>query len=294
MFLGGAEAKMSPPELRPPAFRAAMRYWFRAAAGGVIGDQNLDGLHKLETAVFGSPDVGSPISIGLVGNLTHALQPILPHKSNSGRRESFGSFQSFQLILRGKSGISDLVWGNACRALNLAILFGGVGLRSRRGFGSLRIVETTDKSVPITPDTFEKERLVKRTELVPQAAITWVKELANSLDVPVTGLPDSHNNFPCAAKEALVRIVQMNSKSPGDLLENMMSVMPQADWLGGISPRQSSPLWMRVFWADDTYHLLLCLLPSKLARGAQNYAEVKAFLDRKFPGKDLSIPGWNV
>ncbi len=294
MLLGGAEAKSSPPELRPPAFRAAMRYWFRATAGGVIGDANLDGLHQLETAVFGSPEVGSPVSISLGGNLAHSLQPILPHEPNSGRREAFSSFQQFQLVMRGRPGTDELIWGNACRALNLALLFGGVGLRSRRGFGSLRVLESSDKSVPVTPITFEKDRWAKRTIVIAQAAAEWIRELATRLKIPITGLPSCPTNFPCAAKDALVRIVPLGQSNPDESLKSLMSVMPQVNWLGGISPRQSSPLWMRVFWADDKYHFLLCLLPSKLARGAQDYDEVKAFLDRKFPGTDLSIPGWNV
>lgn len=294
MFLGGAEAKTAPPELRPPAFRGAMRYWFRATAGGVIGDKNLDGLHKLETAVFGSPETGSPISISLAGNLTHSVQAILPHKPNSGRRETFDSFQHFQLIMRGRPGLDDLIWGNACRALNLTLLFGGVGLRSRRGFGSLRIIGSSDPAVPTTPETQEKDRWAKRTMLIAQAAIDWTGELAANLGVPVSGLPTAPTDFPCAAKDALVRIVTLGQANPNETLEALMSVMPQVNWLGGISPRQSSPLWMRVFWADNSYHLLLCLLPSKLARSAQDYGQVKAFLDRKFPGVDLKIPGWNV
>src|SRR6266850_1449561 len=58
LFLGGAEAqdRNRSPELRPPAFRGALRYWLRAALGGVIGDNNLDGLHRLESAVFGSTE----------------------------------------------------------------------------------------------------------------------------------------------------------------------------------------------------------------------------------------------
>ena len=34
-FLGGADPRGA-PELRPPAFRGAMRYWLRAALGGLM------------------------------------------------------------------------------------------------------------------------------------------------------------------------------------------------------------------------------------------------------------------
>jgi CRISPR-associated protein Cmr1 len=55
LFLGGAEPR-STPELRPPAFRGALRYWLRAALGGVLGDTQVE-LAKVrasESAVFGS------------------------------------------------------------------------------------------------------------------------------------------------------------------------------------------------------------------------------------------------
>ena len=57
LLLAGANNQM--PEIRAPALRGAMRYWWRATLGGVIGDSNLDGLRLLETMVFGSPDKGS-------------------------------------------------------------------------------------------------------------------------------------------------------------------------------------------------------------------------------------------
>jgi CRISPR-associated protein Cmr1 len=57
LFLGGAEPR-GEPELRPPAFRGALRYWLRAALGGALGDDDA-GRSKVnahESAVFGSTD----------------------------------------------------------------------------------------------------------------------------------------------------------------------------------------------------------------------------------------------
>ncbi len=56
LFLGGAGGKTAPPELRPPAFRGAMRYWLRAALGGIIGDDEnaMKTIVQLEGKVFGS------------------------------------------------------------------------------------------------------------------------------------------------------------------------------------------------------------------------------------------------
>jgi CRISPR-associated protein Cmr1 len=43
LFLGGAEAqdRNKPPELRPPAFRGALRYWLQAVLGSVAGGRKL-------------------------------------------------------------------------------------------------------------------------------------------------------------------------------------------------------------------------------------------------------------
>lgn len=294
LFLGGAEAKREPPELRPPAFRGAMRYWFRATLGGVIGDKNLTDLHKLETAVFGSPDTSSPISIILSGNPSHSPYSILPHKPG-GKRDAFDSVEQFQLTLRAKASMDKLIWVNACMALNLTLLFGGVGLRSRRGFGSLRVFNSADKSlIPLTPSSVTDEKWEKHIKGIAMSAIERARQLAENMSVPIKGLPSSPTNYPCAAQGGLVRIVKFDRTTPEDAVKDMMSVMPQVNYLGGIKPRQSSPLWVRVFWADKKYHLLMCLLPSKLARKAENYTSVKEFLDNRFRGTDLSIQGWNV
>lgn len=293
VFLGGADPRHSVPELRAPAFRGAMRYWLRATIGGVIGDENLDGLRKLETAVFGSPDAGSPISVSVTGALSSALYSILPHKTGGGKRDGFEPSQQFELCLRGRAGIDTVVWVNACMALNLALLFGGVGLRSRRGFGGLRVVQSSDiKLIPRSPST--QEKWPRHVERIAESAIEWARQLAQKFSVPVVGLPGAPTEYPCAAQGAVVRIATIASPSANDILIDMMRAMPQVSYLGGIRPRQSSPLWIRVFWADDDYHLLLCLLPSRLAGGTQDYARVREFMDRSFPGTDLQLKGWNL
>lgn len=52
LFLAGAEPR-GQPELRPPSFRGALRYWLRAALGGVLGDDP-ETVARTEAAVFGS------------------------------------------------------------------------------------------------------------------------------------------------------------------------------------------------------------------------------------------------
>lgn len=57
LFWGGADPRGA-PELRAPSFRGAMRYWLRAALGGVCGDDEarLAVMREAEARVFGSTD----------------------------------------------------------------------------------------------------------------------------------------------------------------------------------------------------------------------------------------------
>ena len=290
LFLGGAEPRVE-PELRPPAFRGAMRYWLRATLGGVIGDSDLAGLHKLETKVFGSTDAGSPIAIRLHGNLVPNTFDILPHKPGSGRRKAYRESESIHLTISALRHIDEVVWKNACMAFNLAILFGGVGLRSRRGYGSLRIVETSAPNlVPITPIVLDEWS--RHIKVVCLSAIKRANELAVQNKVSPKNLPTGRTSFPCASTDSLIRIPEdLGATKSNELLISLMSKMPQKQFLGGIKPRHSSPLWVRVIKADGEYRLLMCVLPNFKSDG--DLAEMKKFLNASFPGTDISIKGWN-
>jgi len=298
LFLGGADPRdrNSIPELRPPSFRGQMRYWLRAVLGGVIGDKNPEGLRLLESKVLGNTERGSPISITLSGNPSSSVHSILPHKPDRGRRNAFNSNQAFELTLRmnrpGLKAEDEVAWVNASMALNMIFLFGGVGLRSRRGFGSLRVVESSDQRfIPLTP--LENEKWYQYLDWIPRNAFKYAQYLAQLHGILTTNLPHPPTEFPCASHGVIVRVAEnIVTNKANDSLKEFMSVMPQASFLGGINPRQASPLWIRVFRANNKYRLLLCVLPSKLISGT-SYSNLSGFLNKSFPGQDISIKGWN-
>ena len=68
LFLGGADARGAPPELRSPSVRGAMRYWYRALLGGsaLLNDHELlSKLHAMESELFGNTDRGGALSTRL-------------------------------------------------------------------------------------------------------------------------------------------------------------------------------------------------------------------------------------
>lgn len=154
LFLGGAEPR-GEPELRAPSFRGAMRYWWRALAGGVVGDEAA----HWEPLVFGSTERGSSIVVRVSGQ--PVTQPFRSHRPPGlKRRESSGHDylywsmkgfrgeadrvgirpgERFRLELKRRPGVRDAhrsLW-QAGAALWLLLHLGGLGSRSRRTAGSL-------------------------------------------------------------------------------------------------------------------------------------------------------------
>ena len=129
MFLRGQDN--STPELRPPAFKALFRYWWRAA----IMETNIDNLRDRESSLFGNTKRKSPLSIRISGPTSPpsgAYSP-LPHRPGGGHRiQGYSPNGTFNLTLTsGKLNEYEKI-------ATLSFLLGGVGNRSRRGFGSIR------------------------------------------------------------------------------------------------------------------------------------------------------------
>lgn len=292
LFLGGAEPRGT-PELRPPAFRGALRYWLRAALGGVIGDNNLAGLHTLESAVFGSTDYGSPIHVRLRSPLQmrSSSEKILPHKE-AGRRNAFEAGQKVELIMSQFRSTDGTVWNAACAALNLALTFGGVGLRSRRGYGTLRVVQSSDPAlVPLTPTTLEGWQL--HTKQVTERAALSARDLAATRKVDCVGLPQNEARYPCATHKGLIRLCNLQAASASAAVKHFMEHASGDYAFGGVNPRrQASPLWVRPVQLGERHGLLLSILAFEFP-GA-NYGRVRSFLNDQFPGEDITVKGWNA
>lgn len=296
LFLGGVNQR-GEPELRPPSFRGALRYWLRAALGGVIGDRDIATLFELESAVFGSTERGSPVSVRLRvpgGDLNRRVTKILPHKEGreAGRRSAFDPSQQLELTMSQVRAEDEAVWKSACSALVLALTFGGVGLRSRRGHGTLRINATNNTSLaPVFPDSLCGWET--HTKQAAESAIDCVRALCKSRGKHVLGTPPAGpTRYPCANASGLLRLCDLGATSAMDAVTQFMRSVRKSRALGGIDPRQASPLWLRPIRTEGTYGLLFCVLASEF-RG-QDYGLVRSFLDQHFKGKDVVVKRWNA
>ena len=134
MFLRGYDGKT--PELRPPPFKALFRYWWRT-----VQDCDTDSLRKDEAKLFGSTKGKAPFAIRIPRkkDLQQTKYKPLPHKPDNDRlafkTDAYKGGQSFDLYLITKSDSDASTYKQIAK---LGFLLGGVGNRSRRGFGSIR------------------------------------------------------------------------------------------------------------------------------------------------------------
>lgn len=220
LFLAGADPE-SGAELRAPAFRGLMRYWYRALTAGLVGatEQKLPQVIKAETAVFGATDTGSTVSIRVSGaskepqrfkkesysrENVSGRDYLLWSMAASGKGDRYKPDRLFfppnttfrvTLTSKGNSDDSNIKLQQAVAAFWLLTHLGALGSRSRRCAGSLTaqvIAEDTSAESSFKLPTglhFEVPRdinaLHRQLSIGIKTARTLVSE---SLDSPVATL----------------------------------------------------------------------------------------------------------
>jgi CRISPR-associated protein Cmr1 len=248
LFLGGSDPR-GEPELRAASFRGAMRFWLRALLGGVLGDRP-DKIFERESQVFGSTDHASPVVVRLeLHNLgSDGFNP-LPHKQVTFRFNGFKPGQRFDICLLSRD---EDALQQAQKALLLLCYLGGLGRRSRRGFGSLQI---TDGELALTAKTAKElgNALKQRLDaILPSSS-------AKLTDVP--RFPILHEKW------AQIKVCD---EEFSDWEQAIKFVMKRAHQhknpaLGFANPRQASPVHVHVTrLSTGKYAIVLTTMLSQL------------------------------
>lgn len=146
MFLAGADG--TTPELRAPSIKGALRFWWRAVNGHLpLFDKKDELLKTLEGEIFGSTTARSKVIIRChpLQTLQTAQTSPLPHRQRSYIKEGFAERQRFKVILSLQRNViyKNKVIFNQQSLISLFTLvsvLGGLGNRSRKGFGSFKII----------------------------------------------------------------------------------------------------------------------------------------------------------
>lgn len=189
-FLGGAREST---EWRAASIRGQLRWWFRALAGG-LWEGDLDRVRREEERIFGSTDrrsalrvaallgpaaaqgpFGSKLSAAALAQLYNDPPAANRLRIRNERGEEEGSnpihYLGFGPVAGGRIARSYLAPGSAAsfelrresessvfdQALWAWLNLGGVGAKSRKGFGSLRCASNDHYSDPATREAFKND-----------------------------------------------------------------------------------------------------------------------------------------
>lgn len=243
MFLRGSDN--STPELRTPPFKSLFRYWWRT-----VQDYDVNSLRKNEAELFGSTDVKSPFSlrISVKTDPSTTEYELLPHKP--GRKTcAINIEQPIELHLTTKTDT------DYHRIAKLGFLLGGVGARSRRGFGSIRDTDWkyTDVS-SLRDEIFDTLNTVAKDD---RFKINKNSEINNRTVEIIEAKRRIH--FPPEYPVIQRIFFGQLTNDMDELLKNIGQATSDAkrynkdDTLGGGVPRMASPVIVRIQLVNSHY-----------------------------------------
>lgn len=150
-----AGAEQSRAEIRVPSIRGEVRWWFRALGGtrdeekelfgGVHGDpQRSKVILRLKEPMVSDQAVNLHDLVGRDANHPQAylLWPLRPTRDRSQKRGMIPPGRAFTLLCSTDARLQDdAVQQKLTSAIELWILLGSLGTRSRRGYGSIAFQE---------------------------------------------------------------------------------------------------------------------------------------------------------
>jgi len=197
-FCGGAEPEKQ-AEIRAPSIRGQLRWWFRTLGGfkslapmpvpeqeamifgSTAGDKGKAGklmLRVLPPKSQSTPANADDLHAGMNTPLGYALFPLRPMAERDGRRGKISEKALFQLTVLWRG--PDSLW-NPVRALAaLWAHLGGLGFRSRRTFGALRLVKP-NLHLPAVLEPFSAASAISIKELEAFGLEDWRKTSAELL-----------------------------------------------------------------------------------------------------------------
>jgi CRISPR-associated protein Cmr1 len=267
VFLAGQDN--SAPEWRAASVRGVMRYWLRALLARQAGN-TLEVLRQAEKRIMGSTGMASPVVVRATfpadqGSPRTASYYLLPHTGRA-RAPAFAPDSRFVLDVRPRPGVAvpDL----AVAALALALTLGGLGRRSRRGFGSLE-VESADGAglSPQSAAIIQALALPAKDGAALAARVRAVVDAA--LQVAPTGASVVMPEYPSLVEaHAKVLVCQTGQNQDHDEAMKPFWGLLRSHYqderaFGSASPRRASPVLLHMAETDQGYHYVITVFRSR-------------------------------
>jgi CRISPR-associated protein Cmr1 len=296
LFLGGANPR-GKPELRAASFRGAMRFWLRALLGGVLGD-SVETVGQEEAKRFGSTEGASPVvvrakTIGDQPLVEGSYRPLLHNPQKNFRFPGFRDRQMFNLVLSVRPGAVPLPEITIASALLFCNL-GGLGKRSRRGFGSLQIIKVrTSEGMPNVSGFAQlighKPESASALSGHLSRLLEWSQKVASAnVEGPPPAIRDRLPEFSILSPDYAKILVCKQSfesweKAMTEFWRKIRST-PYRDrsefGFARKKDRRASPLMLKIWRIDDGYHMILTAFRTRLFPGISAHWDlVTRFLD---------------
>ena len=288
MFIGGGD-KQEAPEIRPPSIKGALRFWWRALQWGeCLNSQNQDvsaalkDLHKQEAELFGAAAKDEAYGQGLcrikLKNIqSKGIEKEWPKNNDAGAGFlGFGldatqsgephrkaiSQGSFTVCLMLKSTTISIEQVNQLKnTLILWGLLGGLGSRSRRGFGSVAIKRLDDQDFDFKHlDNYYKSinDLLRPIDLAP--AIPLFTALNEAMNIAQVG---KHKDF-IRLMDQLGAQYKLARQEAGKGRAKAPFGLPLAGNKGvADESRRSSPLLMHIHSVNNEFVAMVTFIPAK-------------------------------
>ena len=298
-FIGGANQQA---ELRPASFVGLLRWWWRA----LKGECDIKKLREEEIKIFGGDGkIASPVYLRVEGDVSkgedliseyrlswsfdknrraligpHAgvgylYYSMLPKKKRNGQEEKGREFikpgSRLKLTLIGK----DEFLKHYIASLWALVFLGGVGARSRRGGGNLRVVDYNPKDLGISfiPTGYFDEWLVEnlnRAKDLVGSSKTPCNEYSNLKNVKLVLSPREFNTWFEALNDIGNRFMNSRIKNRQRIFDTAVFGLPVRHSNGkfveaerGIR-RRSSPVIIKVVKTpEDKYQWMALKLSGK-------------------------------
>jgi len=245
MFMAGADGRT--PELRPTEFKGMMRFWWRA----IKAENNIEDLKKEEVGIFGGTgekEGKSKVMIKIIPeNISFSSYRALPHSNTKTfTLRCIRTNSTFNVILSARE--NTLLFKNV---FLLSIILGGFGKRSRRGFGSIEIVEPKELNF----ENLQKDKVLKKIlEILNQVDNHY--EIQNSKIISTK----KGGSYPW------IREIEIGKDESN--WENLLIKIGKASHnhkdpsLGNATPRMASPIYISVIKIQNMYYPIVTTLNS--------------------------------
>lgn len=262
-FIAGTDKNR--PEMRATSIRGQMRYWYRAIKGASISDPTK--LYEQESKVFGSTTEGSKFSLLVTPRKTFEefdRFAMLPHKSDSRERSVTAALNDGQIYdLKLVSRPNENIKTSALASLAVWSLLGGLGRRSRRMFGGVRI--TAKKDSPAQEQWYDA---INQPEQLAQTIQTILPQCVKSdaaLNNTLPTFPTLHQHH------AWIMVGQRSYEDVNDLVVDLFrELLRRSEFrakeqsFGYVRPtRRASTLHAQVRQIGNLYYPVLTVLRSK-------------------------------